>query len=145
MCNDADHSQEMKNMAAPDLARRQFPLTSCQWKFNILITHCGLVVSTVASLQEGVLGLIPIWGRAFLSGVCTFSPCSRGFPLCSLLSSTIKSSRSISSQYPLTEVLAQNLDLVAGCCTVALDGLHVTNKVPLPYVYAMYASHTHNR
>ncbi|KAF7664099.1 hypothetical protein LDENG_00189080 [Lucifuga dentata] len=41
--------------------------------------HGGSVVSTVASQQEGP-GFDSGRGRAFLCGVCMFSPCLRGFP-----------------------------------------------------------------
>ena len=41
--------------------------------------HGGAVVSAVASQQEGP-GFVSGPARAFLCGVCMFSPCLRGFP-----------------------------------------------------------------
>ncbi|KAF7660314.1 hypothetical protein LDENG_00284530 [Lucifuga dentata] len=39
--------------------------------------------------SKKVLSSIPGWGRAFLCGVCMFSPCLRGFPPGAPVSPTI--------------------------------------------------------
>ena len=72
-------------------------LTYCVTHYNVMFIififhfiylrgHSGTVRSTVASQQEGrgfksrIVQHVGACSRAFLCGVCMFSPCSPGFP-----------------------------------------------------------------
>lgn len=67
-----------------------------QYVDMLMATYGGTVAECLALLPHSkkVLGSIPIQGRAFLCGVCIFSPCRRKFPsgtpVCPLLVDILK-------------------------------------------------------